>query len=88
MNSTNVKKQVRLECGPESTIGTTDRDFDSTFDDSFILRTKPMQIDDESGFASANTFSFSEKEGKGGFDLGLGEKFGFKILEVKVRILN
>ena len=92
MNSTNVSKQgPKMTCGVESTIESTGRDFDSSYDDSFILRTKPMQVNsEESGFASENTFSFSEREAGPGFLAtgirNLGTKFDFKILGVKVNI--
>ena len=43
-----------------------ERDFESTYDDSFVLRTKGMKSDiEESGFQSANTFSFGETETDG-----------------------
>ena len=45
----------------ESTI--RERSFDSTFDESFILRMKPVEGTEESGFQSGNhTFDFTEDE--------------------------
>ena len=47
----------------ESTI--QEKDFDSTFDDSFVLRTKPSDPAVESGFESGNhTISFAEDDSK------------------------
>ena len=45
----------------ESTI--QERSFDSTFDESFILRMKPAETVEESGFQSGNhTFDFTEDD--------------------------
>ena len=49
-----------MEPVQESTI---EKDFESSFDDSFVLRTKPMQMDiSDSGCRIQNTFSFAEAE--------------------------
>ena len=61
INSTGIpQKQVKTISAGESSI--EERDFDSTFDDSFILRSKPINISEESGIANTHTFSFGEKE--------------------------
>ena len=47
----------------ESTI--QEKDFDSSFDDSFVLRTKPSDPAIESGFESgSHTISFAEDDSK------------------------
>ena len=51
---------MAMESVQESTI---EKDFESSFDDSFVLRTKPMQLDaSDSGCGIQNTFSFGEAE--------------------------
>lgn len=63
LNSTGIEGRPMVETIQESTI---EKDFESTFDDSFILRTKPMQMESsESGFRSQNTFSFGETDSDG-----------------------
>ena len=78
---------------PESTI--EERDFDSSYDDDFVLRTKPMSMN-ESGFESGNTISFDEDKKAGGLTgmarlIQLNKKpivngIHFKILQKKVTI--
>ena len=79
----------------ESTI--SERDFESSFDDSFVLRTRGLTPNPESGFQSANTFSFGEAEndaprGDSGIvrlmKMDLEKKknfFKFHIMEQKVK---
>ena len=57
MNSTGTKI-----AGPTIQESAIEKDFDSSYDDSFILRTKKIDTANESGFASAQTFSFDEAE--------------------------
>ena len=58
LNSTGTKI-----VGPSIQESAIVKDFDSTYDDSFVLRTKKIDVANESGFASAQTFSFDETEG-------------------------
>ena len=97
MNSTGIEDKPGLQKIQESTI---ERSFDSTFDDSFCLRTKGMKMNEtESGYQASNTFSFGEAEseepegsgimrllqaGKG----SLENQFKFRILGHKVRIYD
>ena len=63
VNSTGVdkiKNEVKLDA-IGSTIE-TERDFDDSYDDSLILRTKSAKTSVESGFESANTFSFNQSD--------------------------
>ena len=60
-NSTGIEGRPLSESIQVSSI--EERDFSSSFDDSFILRTKQFNAEDsESGFRSENTFSFGETE--------------------------
>ena len=104
INSTGIQpKQTKpIEPTGESTI--EERDFDSTFDDSFILRTKPIEMTEESGIASAHTFSFGEKESESTADEKstasgimriilmekgiIGDRFKLKVLNKKVIIIK
>lgn len=57
MNSTGTRIT-----GPTIQESAIEKDFDSSYDDSFVLRTKKTATVNESGFASAQTFSFDETE--------------------------
>lgn len=87
-----------IEATQESSI-IEEKDFSSSFDDSFVLRTKRLStVENESGFKSADTFSFSEAEnvppyGESGImrlmKMGKERKenfFKFHVMEQKVKI--
>jgi len=64
INST-AKNGRGTEGGLNAQESAIERDFDSTFDDSFVLRTKQSDSAAESGFESGNhTISFAEDDNK------------------------
>ena len=100
VNSTGVdkaKKDPKLEATGSAIEA--ERDFDDSYDDSLILRTKSVKTSAESGFESANTFSFdqsNEKKCEFGGATGMSrllrmekkplqDGFKIKILQRKVR---